>query len=199
MNAALPQIGGLLRSLYALGDGAQPETSGKVDDGVDEGAVLGIGWRAAQERPIDLENIHREPFQIGERRVAGPEVVDGQSDAQILDGVQTPARARVVFEQDALGDLQVQPGTLQAALLEGLSQREQEVSAAELARRDVYRYADLVVEGHLPVPATTAGLCEDPATDLVDQAGLLGQRDESVRRQGPVARPVPAQQRLAAE
>jgi hypothetical protein len=58
----------------------------------------------------------------------------------------------------------------------------------------------MAIAGHrgqhaLGVPAT---LAQDPAADRDDQAGLLGDRDELVRRHEPALGVVPAQQRLHA-
>ena len=72
-----------------------------------------------------------------------------------------------------------------------------EAIGGELHRRHVDRHRH-PREGVAPQGALTAGLVQHPAAHLVDDADLLGQGDESIRRDPAERRVVPAQQCLDA-
>jgi hypothetical protein len=67
-----------------------------------------------------------------------------------------------------------------------------ELAAVELQRRQVDRQPDV----RRPSGGLRAGLVQHPASEHVDQADLLGQRDEVVGRDHATARMAPAQQRF---
>ena len=82
--------------LDALGDDLQPEAPGQADDGGDQrrAARVRVDQRI-DERLVDLEHVDGEALQMAERGVAGPEVVDGDPDAQLPElgeGLATPVR-----------------------------------------------------------------------------------------------------------
>ena len=56
---------------------------GDRDDRGDDGGVVGIGGGPADEGQVDLQRVHRQPSQVGERGEAGPEAIDGQMDSEI--------------------------------------------------------------------------------------------------------------------
>src|SRR5262245_6894058 len=64
----------LLDGLNAFGDRRQPERAPEADDGVDDGLVLRVLAKPGDEAAVDLEEVDREPLQVGERRVTGAEV-----------------------------------------------------------------------------------------------------------------------------
>ena len=71
--------------LDALAEGLEVERLAQVDEGLDErGRLLG-GGDALDEGAVDLERVDRELTQVGERAVAGAEVVDGDPDAERLE------------------------------------------------------------------------------------------------------------------
>ena len=80
--ADLAQARQLQRGLDALGDHRQAEGVAELDDGLDDRRVLGVDAQAVDERAVDLDRLDREPLQVGERRVAGAEVVDGEVQAE---------------------------------------------------------------------------------------------------------------------
>ena len=69
-----------------------------------------------------------------------------------------------------------------------------EVRVAELHRRDVDRHLEVG-----PAHQVLAGLAHDEAADVVDEAGLLGDRNEERRRDVAELLRVPADQRLEAD
>ena len=61
--------------------------------------------RPADELAVDLEHVDRQAVEVGERGVAGPEVVDGDADAEASDPVEDLDRPGEVVHHGALGDL----------------------------------------------------------------------------------------------
>ena len=60
-----------------LGDEAETEVAAHVDGGADDDGVAVLRGHRADEGPVDLQLVHVEPAQVGERAVARAEVVDG--------------------------------------------------------------------------------------------------------------------------
>ena len=57
-------------------------------------------------------------MQVGQRRVAGAEVVEHDRHAEVFEAVERVEIVFVLFEQDRFGDLQLQPFGRQAGVLE---------------------------------------------------------------------------------
>ena len=60
----------------AFGHHLQLEVVREADDGQSDFSLVGIRRDIANESAIDLERIEREALQIGEARIAGPEIID---------------------------------------------------------------------------------------------------------------------------
>ena len=116
------------------------------------------------ERTIDLEDVDGQVLQVGERGVAGPEVVHREAEAQLLQLPQARNhRARIDHDQ-ALGDFEDEPARRQARALQGRAHLGHEIRLLELARREVH--ADV---GRRTGPGegrhAPAGLFDDPEPD----------------------------------
>ena len=79
--------------LHALGDRHQIELIRQVDDGVDNRVVEGIRSQPGDEDLIDLDRIDGELLEMDQRRVPGPEVVEGQLDPELVQLVEQPRAA----------------------------------------------------------------------------------------------------------
>ena len=75
----------LLGGLDSLRDQVELERVPEVDDALEQDEVAVLAARVRREAPVDLDDVDRELPQVRERRVAGPEVVERQDDAEILD------------------------------------------------------------------------------------------------------------------
>ena len=165
----------------------------EVDGGAHDGGAVPIGRHVDHERLVDLDLPHREPLQVGQRGVAGPEVVDRDLDAGRLQPLQ-----RVLgFAGDdgALGDLEAELLRRHLPGPEQLLHRVGQLAVEQVARREVDRDADLDA-GLRPGVNLAERLVEDPRRQRLDQVGLLRRGDEVVRRQQSVNRMPPANQRL---
>src|SRR5207302_7626408 len=65
--------------LDAFGDDADAEAVGQLDDRTDDRRVVLVVEHVDDERLVDLDLVHGEALEVPERRVAGAEVVDGET------------------------------------------------------------------------------------------------------------------------
>jgi hypothetical protein len=83
---------GLARVFYAFGHGAQPERPGHVEDGEHQFVGFSVALvHRGDERLVDFEDVDREVLQVGQRGVAGAEVVDGDTNPRALSARRTSA------------------------------------------------------------------------------------------------------------
>src|SRR4051794_10644841 len=122
----------LLDGLDALGDRAEAEAVGDVDDRRDDRGVVLLGAEPVDERAVDLDRVDRDALQARERRVAGAEVVEQDANAARPDRLEGRTRQRGVLEQHALGDLEAQRARLEAAPLEAVSTLRRKSGRAKL-------------------------------------------------------------------
>ena len=87
----------------------------------------------------DLEDVDPEAAQVAERRVAGPEVVDGDPDPEIADRLEARDRRRGVVEHDRLGHLEHELPRLEAGLAQDGLDVADEGRLLELLCRQVDR------------------------------------------------------------
>src|SRR6185312_13208063 len=86
----LPDQRELLRALDALGQGLDRERLAELNEASQEDLTLVPVADLRDERAVDLERVDWELLEVGERRVAGAEVVDRDPHAEPLD-LQEPA------------------------------------------------------------------------------------------------------------
>src|SRR3954468_2830369 len=141
LAAERPQAVGLLLGLDALGNHVNAQRAPHRQDGGHDGLVLAGADDAVDERAVDLERVDREAPHIGERRVAGAEVVECEAHAQLLEAVERGQRGRGVLDESALGDLDAQEVGGKAGALERLDDRLDRARMAELAWREVHGHA----------------------------------------------------------
>ena len=99
-----------------------------------------------------------------------------------------------LFQQQRLGDLELQPLRRQAGLLQRIHHQRQQIADAELQRRQIDRDAHVIG----PLRRIRAGATQHQAADRVDQAGLFRNGNELGRRDHAALGMRPAHQRLEA-
>jgi hypothetical protein len=154
--------------------------------------------QAVHERLGQLQRVDGQALEVGQGGVAGPEVVDGQVDAEGPEAAEALQHGLLVGGEDALGDLQHQLVRVQAGGVEGAGHILEQVGLLELADRqlDAQERMGLEREAALPVAGGLAGGVQHPAADGHDQAGVLGQGDELARHDQAPLGVVPADQGL---
>ncbi|HET8977689.1 MAG TPA: hypothetical protein VFN87_05985 [Solirubrobacteraceae bacterium] len=135
--------------------------------------------------------------QVGERRVAGAEVVDGEADPQVRQLKEDRLGPSGIGQHRRLGDLQLQHLRSRPGAPEQLRHLRRELAVEQVARREVdrHRHHQALLE---PGPDLIESLVDDIQGERADEARLLGDRNERVREDEPSLRVMPAQQRLDA-
>ena len=169
--------------LDTFGDDGEVQRLGEADDRAHDRLALGVPAETVDERAVDLQRVDREPLEVGERRVAGAEVVDDEVHAELADRVEGPRRAgassisvlSVISSHSASGS---SPDRLSAAAMLATT------SGSPSWRPDrftlMWRSA-AAGHGRLPVRGLGARTVQHPDAERQDEVGLLGDRDELVR------------------
>ncbi len=197
MAACIGQKLVLARRLHAFGDHLQAQAVAQPDDRAHDRGVVLVGEDLAHERAVDLELVQRQLAQVGQRRVAGAEVVQRKRDTLLFQrGHRLRGRCEISHDQ-AFGQLQAQPRRLHAGLGKNRRQQRDEIRFGELARADVdgQRQAGRCRLA-LPACQLEAGSAHDPGADLDDEPAFFGDADEVKRQHDLAIGLVPAQQRF---
>ena len=80
---------------------------GERDHRLHQGRGIRILEHGDDEGTVDLERLHRKPGEIGERGIAGSEIIDRHAHAELVHVEQLLDVDADVLHDQALGDLQV--------------------------------------------------------------------------------------------
>jgi hypothetical protein len=78
------------------------------DDRVRDGAIALVIGQIADKGTVDFQSIQRECLEVGERRIAGAEIIQGRLDAETMQAAHDVDGANRVAHQQALGNFQLQ-------------------------------------------------------------------------------------------
>ena len=140
--------------------GLEPEVAGELDRRPHDHRVLAAVRHVGDERLVDLDLRHGQSLQVGERRIAGPEVVDGQPDAERAQFLQRRRGTPGLVDHRALGDLELKRRCTETPLAQQLPQRRRQAPVDEVARREIHRDAHVeadVAPGSAPGEAPRRG------------------------------------------
>ncbi|MFO1408778.1 MAG: hypothetical protein U1F06_00130 [Steroidobacteraceae bacterium] len=178
--------------LHALDDHLHAEAAAdrqrRRQDGL--AALADVGGEAA----VDLDRIGRHALQVGERGIAGAEIVDRDPHAARVQRVHRRQHLVGIAREHRLGELELQRRRRHAAEAQRVVDMGEEGVVQQLLHRDVDRDR----AGALAHQAARlhAGAAQHPVAEARHLAALLGQRDELRRRHLAELRVVPAQQCL---
>src|SRR5438270_6841774 len=196
-GAAEPGEGGtLLRGLDPLGDDRDAEAATDRDERLGEAGGLAVGAEVADEAAVDLEEVDGQAAELAEGRAAGAEVVEGEVDPQPLQRPQPAGDRLAVDAAAALGELDDQRVGGESRARERGPHGAADVAGDELAAADVDADRDRNSRLHPERGDLRAGGEEHPGADRQQQVALLELGEEGVGEEQPVARVVPAEQRL---
>src|SRR3569833_2414763 len=156
---------------HALGDSREIESAGEADDGRDEARRGSISGQAVDERSIDFQRVHRHVRQAAQGGIAGTEVIDRHAHARTAQRPQLADLIRIRIDEQALGDLQVQPPTIVAPAGDNILDELREAGASQLQRRAVHRHMHWPQTSGLPAFAFGRGSMKRPFTNADDHAG----------------------------
>jgi len=122
--------------------------------------------------------------QIAQRGVAGAEVVEVEPDAECVQPRERLDDRPLALDEHTLGELEAEAARWQSALVERVRHPLDQIGMGELARREINADRDVARAGMLTLPfgEPAAGLPQHPVPHRDDQAGLLRDREEVVRR-----------------
>ena len=124
-----------------------PSVLGEVPDRADQpGLAVGAGQRL-HELLGQLEPVDRQHLQVGQRRVAGAEVVDVEVHAERGQSVEPLDDDAVAGQQDALGDLEDDRRRVDAAGPDRVADVVDDARVLQLAAADVHRDVQRLVAG----------------------------------------------------
>ena len=139
--------------------------------------VARVSCQVHDERLVDLELIHREPPQVGERRIAGAVIIDRKPAAERMQPTQVVDGIAGVIKDRAFRDFERDPMRGAAVRLQQRSEALGQLEVHQVACRDVDRHVH-----RQPVAAPRRALRDcpqhHPLRDSAYIAGLLGEGNE---------------------
>ena len=105
--------------LDALADDRHPKGVGHGDDGINDLTAPVVAGYLLDEAAVDLQDVHVQALQVGERRVPGPEVVQGEEHPELGQRRQGRSRVAELTNDCRLGDLQAELGRHDTVFVDG--------------------------------------------------------------------------------
>src|SRR6266540_3306306 len=167
--AEIPHDPLLSMALNPLGHELKSERLPEADDPLEERKVVRAAVDLGGEAAVDLHDVDRESLQIGERCVAGAEVVERELHASLLQDGKLLRSALAARDEHALCQLERQQVTGQVRALQGIVDVLDELRMLKLPR-DVDGNLEIAAEQRPKTRRVEARLEQDPAPDLHDQA-----------------------------
>ena len=112
--------------------------------------------------------------------MAGAEIIDGEIDAAITQGLDLNDSAFGVFHRNRFGQLKLEQVWRQIGQLQRVQHGFRETFTLELHRRDIDRNRDFNPQ-RAPAGSLDTGGAQNPVADLADQAAFLGRLDKGAR------------------
>ena len=139
-------------------------------------------------------------LQIGQRRIAGAEIVEREPGAKLADPLQHLRGVLGIFHHHGFGELELERAARHHRARQHAAQILNEIVAQQLPRRDVDAGEQRIAQpqGALPGAELLRGALQHEQAELDDQPGLLGDGDELGGRHAAELWMVPARQRLEA-
>ncbi|MNJ48308.1 hypothetical protein D3C77_434980 [compost metagenome] len=95
----------LLRQLHPFGNHRQIQAPGHGYNGADDLRIVGVLRRIAHKRLVDLQRIHRQALEVGQRRIPGTEIIHGKAHPITLELTHLVDGVFQVLDDDTFGDL----------------------------------------------------------------------------------------------
>ena len=168
----------MFRCFDALGDNGATERGCQTNDPFNDGQIAEIPEHVADEALVNLEYAGREPSQIGQRRIACTEVVEGEADTERLTLIDQLGYLGHSFERSGFYDLQFQSVRLDFGISGQLvAQLRKEIVLLEVVGRDVDT-DDEVEPLSFPCGHLRQRSSDYPLTDTYRQFAALDQWQE---------------------
>src|SRR5215813_2715062 len=119
VHADAPELCEYRLAFHAFGHRGDPERAPDLADRLDHAAVHRVLGDVTDELSVDLQEVHRQGFQIDERGNPGAEVIERKAAAAALELAHQVARVREARHRGGLSDLEAQ-GTRNRRLADAL-------------------------------------------------------------------------------
>src|SRR3569623_1321178 len=107
---------------HAVRHHLEPEVVRESDGGTHDHRVFVVFGHIQYEGLVDLEFVHRQALEVGQRRIAGAEIIDGDAHAEAAQLLQHPHCMLRIGHHRAFGDFEFQPLGLGAAAVDHVQQ-----------------------------------------------------------------------------
>ena len=169
----------------------------QVDGRADNHLVVAAA-EAADKRPVDLQLVDGQPPQVAERRVAGPEVVDGEPHAHVVQLGQRFQRTGRIGHDDVFGDFERERRRERTPRACSFSAIRSGRSGSCRLRDDTFTEIESGIDGSASGHSSSA-LSSTSGGQPMDEARLLRQLHEVRGEQPALLRMIPSNQRFDAD
>ena len=196
LAAQVEQHLAVVHGFHALGDDLAVEGPRQAEHAFEDGQVVGVVEHVAHEALVDLELVHGQALEVGQRGVAGAEVVQREGHAHVAAGHHDLGDAGQVAQSAGLQHLQLQVAVLHLGVGgQAGAQALHEIGLLQLARTQVDADRQVQAGGAPGVHLLQGGL-HHPLADVERQRVVLDDGQEAAGRQQAAVRVLPADQRF---
>ncbi len=140
----------------------------------------------------------REAVQVGERGVAGAEIIDRKLNTECTQALQDVDNVLGMLHRHALGNLELEKLSGQLGVGQSDTNGLEQIEIVELTGGEINGDANRSQTARLPGHRLLARLAQGPHAHWHNESGVLKQRDKLPRRDQSCLRVIPANQRLSA-
>src|SRR5271168_468169 len=130
--------------LDAFGRNGHAEARAKADDRTHDRLRVAIASEVTHKRLVDLDLVERKASEIAEAGITGAEIVHRDAHAERAQRVQRGQHFTALFKQQGFGDFEFEPLCRQTGFVQRVRYDRKQITDAELQRRQVYSYANLI-------------------------------------------------------
>ena len=138
-------------------------------------------WICAEERRVELDDVHRRALEGGQRRGGGAEVVDGHGEPRRLQAHERAAQLVGIEPPGLLGHFEVQQAGRKPPLAQQRLEAPREEGIEKRRARQVRRHGNHGEIGVYPGAQAVEGERDDVEVVGGGQAGLLQERHVGAR------------------
>ena len=189
----------LCRQLHAFGHHQQAHGMSQLNDGFNKLRALAVFAQRFNKGLVNFQSMHRQIVQIGQGRIACPEIIQGQQQAA---RPQTPQFFNVFghfFNQNAFRDFQFQLLDADASLGNAFVHELYKTIFHQLACRNIDSYSQVALPIRRQASGKHASFFKDPTANRHNPTALLCKGDKHIRRNQALFGVHPAQQRFKAD
>lgn len=167
---------------------------GKIHHGPDDGLIGRIHQHPRHEGAVDLDRGDRQPAQVGERGVAGAEVIEGKAHTKLPAAGDALGHLLKILQSGGFQHLQPQRRGRQVGMAgQGRADPLREARIAQLPGRHVHAHGRALACPH-PGRAVVQRLLQHPIAETDDLRLMLDPAQPGLRRQQPLLGVLPAHQ-----